>query len=43
MAHFEANFHAMTVGTSNCWTGHEIVERAVKTEAIENFGKEKVR
>ena len=44
MAHFEANFRAMTVGTSNCWTVNmKLLTRTVQTEAIENFGKEKVR
>ena len=44
MAHFEANFHAMTVGTSNFWTVNmKLLTRTVQTEAIENFGKEKVR
>ena len=44
IAQFEANFHAMTVSTSNCWTvNKKLLTRAVKTEAIENFGKENVR
>ena len=44
IAQFEANFHAMTVSTSICWTvNKKLLKRAVKTEAIENFGKEKVR
>ena len=44
MAHFEANFYAMTVGTSNCWTVNmKLLTRTVQTEAIENFGNEKVR
>ena len=43
MAHFEANFHAMAVGTSNCWyVNMKLLTRAVQTEAIENFGKKKV-
>ena len=43
MAHFEANFHAMAVGTSNCWSVNmKLLTRAVQTEAIENFGKKKV-
>ena len=42
MAHFEANFRPMTVGTSNCWTVNmKLLTRTVQTEAIENFGKEK--
>ena len=44
IAQFEANFHAMTVSTSNCWTvNKKLLTRPVKTEAIENFGKEKVK
>ena len=44
MAHFESNFHAMAVGTSNCWTVNmKLLTRTVQTEAIGNFGKEKVR
>ena len=43
MAHFEANFHAMSVGTSNSWSVNmKLLTRAVQTEAIENFGKKKV-
>ena len=43
MAHFEANFHAMSVGTSNSWSVNmKLLTRAVQTEASENFGKKKV-
>ena len=43
MAHFEANFHAMSVGTSNSWSVNmKLLTRAVQTEARENFGKKKV-
>ena len=43
MSHFEANFHAMAVGTSNCWSVNmKLLTRAVQTEASENFGKKKV-
>ena len=43
MAHFEANFHAMSVGTSNSWSVNmKLLRRAVQTEASENFGKKKV-
>ena len=44
MAHFEANFHAMMVGTSNCPTVNiKMLTRTVQTEANGKFGKEKVK
>ena len=44
MPHFEANLHAMTLGTSNCWTVNITIEtRTLQTEANGNFGKEKVK
>ena len=43
MPHFEANFHAMTLGTSNCWTVNmKMLTRTLQTEMNENFGNEKV-
>ena len=44
MPNFEANFHAMTLGTSNCWTVNmKMSTRTLQTEANGNFGKEKVK
>ena len=42
MANFEANFHTMMVGTSNCPTVDiKIMTTTVQTEANGKFGKEK--
>ena len=44
MAHFEANFHAMMVGTSNCPTVNiKMLTRTVQAEANGKFGKEIVK
>ena len=44
MAHFEAYFHVMTVGTSNkCAVNMKIMTRTLQTEANRKFGKEKVK
>ena len=44
MAHFEANFHAMTVGTSNNQAVNmKILTRTLQSEVNGNFGKEKVK
>ena len=44
MAHFEAYFHVMTVGTSNkCAVNMKIMTRTLQTEANGKFGKEKVK
>ena len=44
MPHFEANFYAMTLGTSNCWTVNmKMLTRTLQTEANGHFGKEKVK
>ena len=42
MAHFEAYFHLMTVGTSNkCAVNMKIMTRTLQTEVNGKFGKEK--
>ena len=44
MAHLEAIFHAMIIGTSNCPTVNmKIMTRTLQTEANGKFGKEKVK
>ena len=44
MAHFEAYFHAMTVGTSNkCAVNMKIMTGSLQTEANGKFGKENVK
>jgi len=44
MAHLEAIFHAMIIGTSNCPTVKmKIMTRTLQTEANGKFGKEKVK
>ena len=44
MVHFEANFHAMTVGTSNNRAVNmKILTRTLQSEVNGNFGKEKVK
>ena len=44
MAHFEAYFHVMTVGTSNkCAVNMKIMTRTLQTEANVKFGKVKVK
>ena len=44
MAHFEAYFHVMTVGTSNkCAVNMKIMTRTLQTEANGKFGMEKVK
>ena len=43
MAHFEAYFHVMTVGTSNKCGVMNIMTRTLQTEANRKFGKEKVK
>ena len=44
MAHFEAYWHVMTVGTSNkCAVNMKIMTRTLQTEANGKFGKEKVK
>ena len=44
MAHFEANFHAMMVGTTNCPTVNiNFLTRTVQTEANGKFRKLKVK
>ena len=42
MSNFEANFHVMMVGTSNCPTVNiKMLTRTVQTEANGKFGKKK--
>ena len=44
MAHFEAYFHAMAVGTSNKYVVNmKIMTRTLQPEANGKFGKEKVK
>ena len=44
MAHFEATYHDMIIGTLNCPTDNmKIMTRTLQTEANGKFGKEKVR
>jgi len=44
MAHLEAIFHAMIIGTLNCPTVNmKIMTRTLQSEANGKFGKEKVK
>ena len=44
MAHFEAYFHAMAVGTSNKYVVNmKIMTRTLQPEANRKFGKKKVK
>ena len=44
MAHFEAYFHAMAVGTSNnCAVNMKIMTITLQIEANGKFGKEKIK
>ena len=44
MAHFEAYFHVMTVGTSNkCAVNMKIMTKTLQIKANGKFGKKKLR